>query len=118
MRYAPGYALAVQRRPAMKKRRSSQKSQKVTVKTKGAQERVTIGMDLGDKTSRYCMLGNEGEILQEGQVTTTKTGIVEACGSLGREPIDLDGENHSPWVGRLVLKLAHESIVANPRQVQ
>src|SRR5258708_35118195 len=97
MRYAPGYALAVQRRPAMKKRRSSQKSQKVTVKTKGAQERVTIGMDLGDKTSRYCMLGNEGEILREGQVATTKTGIEEAFGSLVRARIATEIGNHSPW---------------------
>jgi hypothetical protein len=44
----------------MKKRSSSQKSPKPTVKTKGTQERVTIGMDLGDKTSRYCMLSSEG----------------------------------------------------------
>jgi hypothetical protein len=58
----------------MRKRSSSQKSQKLTVKSKGAQERVTIGMDLGDKTSRYCMLGNDGEILREGQVATTKLG--------------------------------------------
>ena len=71
----------------MRKRSSSQKSQKLTVKTKGAQERVTIGMDLGDKTSRYCMLGNDGEILREGQVASTKTGIVEAFGSLGRTQI-------------------------------
>jgi activator of 2-hydroxyglutaryl-CoA dehydratase len=40
------------------------KSQKRTAKTKSTQERVTIGMDLGDKTSRYCMLNNEGEILR------------------------------------------------------
>src|SRR5215470_10179043 len=46
MRYAPGYAIAVQRRPTMKKRSSSQKSQKPTVKSKGTEERVTIGMDL------------------------------------------------------------------------
>ena len=52
----------------MKKRSSSQKkSQKATVKTKGTQERVTIGMDLGNKTSRYGMLSNEGEILREGK---------------------------------------------------
>ena len=50
----------------MKKRSSSQKSPKRTVKTKGTQERVTIGMDLGDKTSRYCVLSKEGEILHEG----------------------------------------------------
>ena len=68
----------------MKKRSYSQKSQKPTVKAKGAQERITIGMDLGDKTSRYCMLSKEGEILREGQVTTSKAGMVEAFGSLGR----------------------------------
>ena len=51
----------------MKKRSSSRKSQKPTAKSKGAQERVTIGMDLGDKTSRYCVLDNEGEILREEQ---------------------------------------------------
>ena len=65
----------------MKKRSSSQKNQKPTVKTKGTQGRITIGMDLGDKTSRYCMLNNDGEILQEGQVTTTKAGVVERFGS-------------------------------------
>jgi hypothetical protein len=36
------------------------------------------------------MLGNEGEILREGQVATTKTGIVEAFGSLGRARIAIE----------------------------
>src|SRR6516225_4367121 len=76
----------------MKKRSKAQKSQKPTVKTKGIQERVTIGMDLGDKTSRYCMLNSEGEILREGQVTTTKAGMLE--------------------------ELGHEVVVANPKQVK
>ena len=87
----------------MRKRNSSQESQKLTVKTKGAQERVTIGMDLGDQTSRYCMLGNDGEILREGQVVITKTGIVEAFGSLGRTRIAIEVGNHSPWVSRLLV---------------
>jgi hypothetical protein len=51
----------------MKKRSKSQKIQKPTVKTKGTQDRVTIGMDLGDKTNRYCMLSSDGEILRERQ---------------------------------------------------
>ena len=71
----------------MKKRSSSQKNQKSTVKTKGTQERVTIGMDLGDKTSRYCMLSNEGEILREGQVTTTKAGMDHARRRSGRTAV-------------------------------
>ena len=99
----------------MKKRSKAQKSQKPTVKTKGIQERVTIGMDLGDKTSRYCMINHEGEILREEQVATTKAGMVEAFGSLGRIRIAIEVGTHSPWVSRLLGSLRHEIIVANPR---
>ena len=102
----------------MKKRSSSQKSQKRTVKTKGTQERVTIGIDLGDKTSRYCMLNSEGEILREGQVPTTKAGMVEVFGSLGRARIAIEVGTHSPWVSRLLQELGHEVVVANPKQVK
>jgi len=72
------------------------------VKTKRVQESVTIGMDLGDRTSRYCILGSEGEILREGQVQTSKAGMMETFGSLGRARIAIE-------VG---------TIVANPRQVK
>ena len=58
----------------MKKRNSAQKSKARTVKTKRAYDVVTIGMDLGDRTSRYCMLNSEGEMVREGQVATTKGG--------------------------------------------
>jgi transposase len=102
----------------MKKRSGSQKSQKPTVKTKGKQECVTIGMDLGDKTSRYCMLSHEGEILREGQGTATNAGIAGAFGSLGRVRIAIEVGAHSLWVSRSLRSLGHEMIVANPRQVK
>jgi transposase len=102
----------------MKKRNSSPKSQTRAAKTKRTQERVTIGMDLGDKASRYCMLNNEGEVLREGQVPTTKAGMVEAFGSLGQTRIAIEVGTHSPWVSRLLQGLGHEVIVANPKQVK
>ena len=64
------------------------------------------------------MLSNEGEILREGDVATPKTGMVEAFGSLGRTRIAIEVGTHSPWVSRLLLKLGHEMIVANPKQVK
>lgn len=67
----------------MKKRSSSRQNRKPAVKTKRARQPVTIGMDLGDKTSRYCLLSDEGEILREGQVGTTKAGMTETFGRLG-----------------------------------
>ena len=45
----------------MKKRSSSRQNSKPAMKAKRAQQSVTIGMDLGDKTSRYCLLSDEGE---------------------------------------------------------
>jgi hypothetical protein len=38
----------------MKKRSNSRQNPKAAVKGKRARQSVTIGMDLGGKTSRYC----------------------------------------------------------------
>jgi len=70
----------------MKERSSSRKQQKPTMKRKARKEGVTIGMDLGDKTSRYCVLSKDGEILHEGEVPTTKAGMAEASGCFRAGP--------------------------------
>jgi transposase len=102
----------------MKKRSSSRKNPKSAVKTKRAKQSVTIGMDLGDKTSRYCLLSDEGEILREGQVATTKAGMTGTFGRIGRARIAIEVGTHSPWVSRLLRSFGHELVVANPRQVK
>src|SRR5712692_1460813 len=58
------------RRPAMKK--NSTTAQNPKRGTAGTVGPITIGMDLGDKTSRYCVLGDAGELVSEGSVATTK----------------------------------------------
>ena len=35
-------------------------------------DRLTVGVDLGDRGSHYCILGLEGETLAEGQLRTTQ----------------------------------------------
>ena len=57
----------------MKKRTSSRQNPKPAAKAKRAQQSVTIGIDLGDRNSRYCVLSEEGEILREGQVATNES---------------------------------------------
>src|SRR5262245_17995912 len=47
----------------MKKTSSGCKSPKASRKASKA-TKVTVGMDLGDKTSRYCMLDENGEVLR------------------------------------------------------
>jgi|SRR5580658_6055729 hypothetical protein len=50
-------------------------------------DRLTVGVDLGDQWSNYCILGLEGETLVEGQLRTTHEGVAEfsgiECGSRG-----------------------------------
>jgi transposase len=102
----------------MKKRSSSRKQQKPTMRRKARKEGVRIGMDLGDKTSRYCVLSKDGGILHEREVPTTKAGMAEAFGSFGRARIAVEVGTHSPWVSRLLQGLGHEIVVANPKQVK
>jgi len=64
------------------------------------------------------MLNSEGEMVREGQVATTKGGMLETFGSLGRVRIAIEVGTHSPWVSRLLEGLGHEMIVANPKQVK
>jgi transposase len=75
-------------------------------------------MDLGDKTSRYCVLDDQGEIVQEGSVGTTKKALAQKYGAMRRSRIAVEVGTHSPWVSRLLKSFGHEVIVANARQVK
>jgi transposase len=100
----------------MKKNSISPKSSKQVAKAcKGP---ITIGMDLGDRTSRYCLLGEDGTVLREGSVGTTKKAMAKQFSAMGRCRIAIEVGTHSPWLSRLLKNLGHEVIVANARQVK
>ena len=100
----------------MKKNITGKESRKG--RAKGAEGPLTIGLDLGDKTSRYCVLDGQGEVKQESRVATSKKEMAETFGALRRSRIALEVGTHSPWVSRLLSSLGHEVIVANPRQLK
>lgn len=79
---------------------------------------MTIGIDLGDKTSHYCVLNEQGEVIGESKVATTKPALVRVFGGQQRCRVALEVGTHSPWVSRLLQQLGHEVIVANARQVK
>jgi transposase len=82
------------------------------------QEPITIGMDLGDKKSRYCMLDSTGEILLEDSVGTNQTAMREKFQGMRGCRVAIEVGTHSPWVSRLMSRLGLEVIVANARQVK
>lgn len=77
----------------------------------------TIGIDLGDRTASYCVLDEEGRVVQDGTVRMDPRAFTVEFGSLvpGRAVIEASGQ--SQWVARCLRGLGHEVIVANPRQV-
>jgi transposase len=81
-------------------------------------EGLTIGLDLGDRASFYCVLDEKGDVLLEGKVSTTPKAMRETFGAIPRSRIALETGTHSPWVGRLLSELGHEAIVAHARNVR
>ena len=70
--------------------------------SKSTKEPMTIGMDLGDKTSRYCVLDENGEVVREGSVATTKKAMTQSFAAMPRCRIAIEVGTHSPWVSRLL----------------
>ena len=79
---------------------------------------MTIGLDLGDKSSCYCRLDGAGRMVSEGQVGTAKKALTQMFGRMRRCRIAMEVGTHSPWVSRLLSAFGHEVIVANARQLQ
>src|ERR1700731_4342122 len=82
------------------------------------QAKLTIGLDLGDRTSHYCILDEAGNVILEGNLLTTSNGIRQAFIRIPRCRIALETGTHSPWVSRQLAQMGHEVIVAHARNVR
>ena len=82
------------------------------------EQKLTIGFDLGDRSSWYCVLDEQGEVVLEQRLGTTPKAMKEVFGGMPRSRIALETGMHSPWVSRLLSELGHEVIVAHARSVR
>jgi transposase len=83
-----------------------------------AQQKLTIGLDLGDRSSCYCVLDESGRIVVEAKVPTTPKSMQAVFGAMPRSRIALETGTHSPWISRLLTEFGHEVIVAHARKVR
>ena len=98
--------------------RKASKARQVDRGSSAGPVKQIVGVDLGDKASRYCVLDGAGKIQSERSVATTRQGFSQAFARMARSRIALEVGTHSPWVSRLVGGMGHEVIVANARQVR
>ncbi len=82
------------------------------------EQKLTIGVDLGDRWSFYCVLDEAGKIILEQKVPTTPEAMKQTFSRIPQSRIALETGTHSPWVSRLLTELEHEVIVAHAQKVQ
>jgi transposase len=94
------------------------KGEKKQIQQAARNQRLTVGIDLGDRSSRYCILDESGEVVSEGQLPTTQAGLSSLLGKMASSRVALEVGTHSPWVSRHIAAMGHEAIVANPHKVK
>jgi transposase len=82
-------------------------------------ESLVVGIDLGDRKSRFCIRGREvQEVLLEGEVASTPAAFSEMFENLARQRIVVETGTHSRWVAHVLQRLGQEVIVGNARKLK
>lgn len=78
----------------------------------------TMGLDLGDKVSHYCVVDEAGEEVGKGRAEMTACGLEREFGGMAVTRVVMEAGTHSAWVSRWFSQRGHEVVVANPREVR
>lgn len=75
---------------------------------------LTVGLDIGDKYTRMCVIDDRAEVVEEGSFRTTPEAVRARFEGMARALVVLEVGTHSPWLSRLLQRLGHECLIANP----
>ncbi len=79
---------------------------------------LTMGLDLGDRRSHYCVMDRLGRKVEEGEVRTRREAMEEFFAQQPKMRVVLETGTHSRWVQAVAQAQGHEVMVANPRRVR
>src|ERR1700679_1281076 len=94
------------------------KISKRSQQTKVARTERCVGLDLGDRLIHYCMLNQEGEVIEAGRMQSSESALRKHFADEAVMRIAMEAGTHSPWVSRLLKRLGHQVLVANPRKLR
>jgi transposase len=81
-------------------------------------ERMTVGIDLGDRCSRFVVMDAAGEVIEEGWLRTHPEAFRQRFAAMPPARVVIEVGGPSGWVARLLAELGHEAVVANARRVR
>lgn len=79
---------------------------------------AAMGIDVGDKKSRICVLDEGGAVVEESAISTTPAAFGRRFRGAERVRIAIEAGTHSPWLERLLRECGHDVLVANPRKLR
>ena len=87
------------------------------IKKPAGETRRYVGIDLGDKKSRVCILDERGEIVLQEWVVTTPEAFFKRFRGEAKMDIAMEVGTHSRWASDLLGRCGHKVVVADPRQL-
>ncbi len=79
---------------------------------------ATIGVDLGDRHSQFCVLEANGEVVETTKIPSTRAAFKKKFEGLAPCDVALETGTHANWVHDLLVDLGHTVAVANSRKLQ
>ena len=77
-----------------------------------------IGLDLGDKYSYLIILDQDGELIEESRLPTTRASFQRKFSTLQPCRVAMKVGTHSCWASHLLRELGHDVLVANARKLR
>jgi transposase len=79
---------------------------------------AAIGIDLGDVWGHYCLIDQDGNVVEQGRVKMTRRAMSDHFADLSPTRIAIEAGAQSLWVSEHLSGMGHEVLVANPRELR
>ena len=79
---------------------------------------VTIGLDVGDRTTHYCVLDGERSVIARSTFRSTPAALSKTLAQFRGARVALEAGSLSPWMARQLRNDGFEVHVVDPRRVQ
>jgi transposase len=77
-----------------------------------------IGVDLGDKYSHLTMIDQDGQVVEESRLVSTKQAFERKFTNSEKCRVAMEVGTHSRWASHLLNELGHDVLVANARKLR
>jgi transposase len=81
-------------------------------------EGLTLGLDIGDRNSFYCVLNGEAEVQERDKCRTTEKELRAVFGKFpAGTRVAMEASTHSGWISRLLEEMGLDVLVGQPRKM-